>query len=129
MIAGVPHARDVPRLSRISLEGLIAQIDMIGHAVDHIDIRVASKKATTCAIALGIIDVIGIQPADDLAIGGADPLVDGVGLAFVCFRYPSHAAAEALEHIDGVVGAAAVEHDMFDLGAGLRRDALKGTFE
>ena len=38
-------------------------------------------------------------------------------------RYDQHVQVE--QAIDSVVGAAAVEHDVFDRGAGLRGDALK----
>jgi hypothetical protein len=35
--------------------------------------------------------------------------------------------AEKLEHINSVVGAAAVEHDVFDRGAGLRVATLSSV--
>src|SRR5471032_167629 len=47
--AGLPQAREIPSFTGIGLESLIAQIDMIGHTVDHIDIRVSIEECRhTC---------------------------------------------------------------------------------
>jgi len=44
-------------------------------------------NAVNCA---GVVNIIGVQPADDLAIGGVDALIDGIGLPLVYLRYPTH---------------------------------------
>src|SRR5450432_756842 len=125
--AGLPQAREIPSFTGIGFESLIAQIDMIGHTVDHIDIRVSIEECRHACDRTGIVDVIRIQPADDLAIGSSDSLVDSVGLAVVAFRDPSHAVAEPIEYSSGVVRAAAIEYDMFNVSAGLDGNALKGA--
>src|SRR5450631_653075 len=124
---GVPHSRDLPRLGRISLESVIGQVDVIGHAVNDVDIRMAFEECNDARDRIRIVYIVRVQPADNLAIGGTDSLVDCVGLAVVAFRDPSYAVAEPTEHSGSVVRAAAIEYDMFNVSAGLDGNALKGA--
>src|SRR3984885_15061453 len=125
--AGVFQACEVPRFRGIGLKRMVVQIDVIGHAVNHVDLRMGFGKCDNPRDCAGIIDVVRIQPADDFAVGGADTLVNRVGLSLVLFRDPFDTVTETPKHINSIVSAAAVEHDVFDIGAGLRGDAFKCT--
>src|SRR5260221_14357079 len=77
----------------------------------------------------GIIDVVRIQPAENLAVAGSDSFIDRMTLPPVFFRNPANAASEALEHFDGVVVAATVKDEVLYLDAGLRRNALERALD
>ena len=62
------------------------------------------------------VDVVGVQPADDVVAGHADALVDGVGQAAVGLRDVAHVGCRR-EDVERPVRRAAVHHDMLDLAA------------
>lgn len=104
---------------------MIHKIDVVSHAVDHIDLRMSFEIGNDACNSIWIIDVVGIEPADDFTIRGADALVDGIGLALVLLRCPFDAVAETLEYLDGVVGTTAVENHVVDVDATLRGNAFQ----
>src|ERR1035437_1868163 len=100
---------EVPWRRGVSFERAIVEKNVVGPAIDHIDFGVGFEERHHAGDGAGIVDIIGVQPANDLAIRGADAFVDGMGLPTVFLRYPAHRRAEMLEYMDSVVRAAAIE--------------------
>lgn len=63
--------------------------------------------------AAGPVDVVGVQVGEDLALTASQAFVDGVSLPPVGFRHPVQVRI-ALQHGDGAVGRAAVDHPMLE---------------
>src|SRR5258708_23706957 len=95
--AGFFQPLKVPGLGGVRLENAIFEIDMVGHAIDYIDFRVSFEERHDAGNCAGIVNIIGVQPADDLAIRRDDAFVDGVRLSFVFLRYPMHWRAKTFE--------------------------------
>ena len=112
--AGFFQPLKVEGLGGVRFESVIFEIDMVGHTIDYIDFRVSFEKRHNAGDCAGVVNVIGVQPADDLAIRRDDAFVDGIRLSFVFLRYPMHWRAKTFEDFDRVVRAAAIADDMLD---------------
>src|SRR5262249_33952709 len=74
----------------------------------------------------GQVGVVGVEEAEDVAGGGGQALVDGVGLAPVPF--PDHVQVRvACQDGRRLVGGHAVHDEVFDVGVALGQDALDGA--
>ena len=104
---------------------MIVQVDVVGHAIDHIDFGVGFEDCYNAGNGARVKDVIGVQPADDFSIGGADAFGDGIGLPLVFLRYPTYLWAETFEYFDRVVRAAAIEDHVLNFGTRLVGHALQ----
>ena len=72
--------------------------------------------------------VIGIHQADHLAARCRQALVEGVADATVGLADPTgQPAGVAPDDLEGAVGRGAVDHDVLDLGVGLREHAVDGA--
>jgi len=64
--------------------------------------------------------VVAVDPVNYIAGYTLQPLVDGVGLSPVWFANPiGDAAAEALYHLHGIVGASAIDNNILEIGISL----------
>src|SRR5207247_11229505 len=94
--------------------------------------RILAKSVRDGGEGAGRIEVVGVEPGDDVAARHFHSFVDRVGLAAIRPADPADArvARERSEELDRAVGASAVDDDPFEVEvAGLRKDAPAGLFE
>ncbi|KZC24514.1 hypothetical protein RHOFW104T7_08420 [Rhodanobacter thiooxydans] len=89
---------------------------MVGHTIYHVDVRISLKEVDNSRKCSWVVNVIRIEPADDIAIGRADPFVDRIALAAIRLRYPTDAMAKTGKNSGRLVAAPAVEHHMLQSG-------------
>lgn len=72
---------------------------------------------------VGIQQIIGVDPADQVTRGQPKSFVDRVGLTMIALVY-NHidSVAVLVDDRHGVVGRAAVDEDVFDVGVCLCQD-------
>ena len=100
-------------------DAAIGNVEVVGHAIHHVDGRIGREKFGYARERTRVIDIIGVQPADDVAVGRPDPLVYRVRLTLVLFRNPSSAATGGLEYRQGIIRAGTIHHQMLDRSPGL----------
>ena len=101
---------------------LAAPVDEDAVAVDDIGFGMLLGSAGYRLQATRKIVVVGIQPADQIAGGAQEALVDGIRLPPIAFRDPLHLAI-TLDDGQGVVSRSVVDHNVLDGYARLARDA------
>src|ERR1035441_2810041 len=72
------------------------------------------------------IDLIGIQPGEDLTSGFQESAMSGVGGPLVFAREPPEAVLVTLQNLEAAVGGPAVRHDVLNARVVLRQHALNG---
>ncbi|MCU0488249.1 MAG: hypothetical protein MUE67_04760 [Anaerolineales bacterium] len=78
----------------------------------------------------GEIDVIGVQPGDDLAGGSPEALINCLSLTPVWFRDPpGQAVGVPLDDCRAFIGGGAIHNAIFQLDAILLKDRLDGLFQ
>ena len=92
----------IPRFCRVCLNDLILAVDMTGVAVNHVHLRFCLKHRLHLLEGTGQIDVIGIDPGNDITCGCRDALVDGGSLPSVGFADPSQAIPVGFENVSGL---------------------------
>ena len=74
------------------------------------------------------IILVGVQPADEVAGGHAEALVERVRLALVGLGDPAQVRITA-EHCERAIARAAVHHDVLEIRIALAEHAQDGVFE
>ena len=129
-VAAFLEALEVPVFGGVGFEDLVVLVDVVGVAVDDVDFGMGGEEIAGGFDGAGVIDVVGIHPAEDFTVGTLDTFIDGIALAVVFFRDPLDAVAVAAEDGHGFVAAAAIHDEVFQ-GAGelLRQHALDGALD
>src|SRR5215210_2844834 len=92
--------------------------------VDHLPIEMLSEDLGHLLQGPGFEQVIGAQPAQDIAAPPVEPLYQRVGLPFVLFAHPvSQLVRVLLDDPYGAVGRAAVHDDVLQVGVPLLEHA------
>src|SRR5580765_4650719 len=99
----------IPRLGRIRLDDVIVFIYVIGVAENQIAFGMRLEMLKHRADGTWIIDVVGIEPANDSSFCATNSFVNRVGLAAVAFGNPIQSAAITMKNIDGAVRATAID--------------------
>src|ERR1700684_3915783 len=99
-------------------QGLSGLIDNQIVAIDEIDERIVFERLYNCGEAFGLIEVVGVQPSNDVAGCHTEALIDGVALAAIFFRKPAEMIPAGHrdvppENFDGTVGGGSVNYDVF----------------
>ena len=76
----VSVSRSNPRLGRVRFDNTVVCVDVVGVAVDQIDIRVRPEELKRGLQGSRVVHVVGIDPADHLAAGSLKALIDGIRL-------------------------------------------------
>ena len=100
--------------------------DQIALAVDQGGLRVAGQHLHGVGDGPRIIEVIGVQPGDDLPAAALETFVDGAALAAVGMTAEPDLLSVALEDFPGTVAAAAVENQHLQRRVILGQDAVDG---
>jgi hypothetical protein len=116
----------VPGFRRVGLHNPTLHIDMITPSVNHLHLRVLSKKIRHAIQRLRVIDVIRVEPADDVSSRGADSLVDGIRLAPVSLRDPAKATLPSSQYLQGLIRAPAIDDHVFQTRNILIQDTPDG---
>ena len=114
---------------KIGCEDGVVFVDFQRIAVDEIERGIRGESRFHPREGAGQIGVVGVQPRHDLAARETEPLVDGIGLAFVRAPVPGEAIAIALENLRGVVGRNRVHHQHLHVGHPLIEDAAQGGLD
>jgi len=73
----------------------------------------------------GTVEIVGIQICQDVSGRVTKSLGDGIRCAGIFFRYPiGQALIVSPDDFDGIVGRAAINHDVFQIGVILRQHRL-----
>src|SRR5829696_1956526 len=93
--------------------------------VDHLPIRMLNEDLGHLLQGAGFEQVIGAQPAQDVAACPVEPLYQRVGLPFVWFAHPVNQLVRVfLDDLYGAVGRAAVHNEVLQVGVTLLDYAL-----
>src|SRR5918994_286604 len=93
--------------------------------VDHLPIGMLNEDLGHLLQGAGFEQVVGAQPAQDVAARPVEPLYQRVGLPFVWFAHPvSQLIRVLLEDLYGVVGRSTVHNDVLQVGITLIEHAL-----
>src|ERR1051326_8487874 len=116
--------RDVPRPD-VTAGDVAITIDGAAIAVNEIDVLMLREQAADGVQRLGKKDVVGIEPTEDLAVRHCESLLPRVGLSFVLATVPvRNVRLVAADDLHGIVGTAAVEHDVLEVWIILRDHAF-----
>ena len=80
--------RQENRGGAIGLQDAVVLVYVIGVAVYEIRLRVSVETRARRGDGAGIVDIIGIQPSDDVPRGARQSLIHGIRLSAVAFRDP-----------------------------------------
>src|SRR5262245_41967878 len=100
----------MPWFRRVAINDAIVRGDVICHPIDGVQLRMCGQEFGRKLNRPRIIDVIRIQPPDDIASSHLNTLVDRIRLSLVGLGYPSEVSAVLLENVDSAVSAAAVQY-------------------
>src|SRR5919107_6228220 len=93
--------------------------------VDHLPIGMLNEDLGHLLQGAGFEQVVGAQPAQDIAARPVEPLYQRVGLPFVWFAHPvSQSVRVPLDDLYGAVGRAAVHNQVLQVGVTLLDYAL-----
>ena len=84
--AHIAKALRIPRLTTIRFKHAVLLVDVIGVPVQDVQVLVGGEIPAHRIECPGVIDVVAIEPADEIAGRECESLVDRVGLTFVGFR-------------------------------------------
>ena len=76
------------------------------------------------------VDVVAVQPGEDLAVRATEPLVDGIALTVVLLATPiMKITVVLLDDLAAAVGTPAIHHNILEVGIALEQDRADGFFE
>ena len=96
-----------------------------GIAIDQLRLRVRGKVLHHRAHRPRHIQIVTVEPAEDLPPRRRKPLVDGVGLPPVRRRHPGKTIWRGLQESLRAVGGATIHDDVFDMWIILAVDAVE----
>jgi hypothetical protein len=77
----------------------------------------------------GVVDVVGIQPADDLSTRNRESFVDGVRLSAIRLGYPATAGRILPQNVNCFISAAGVEDQQLNVLETLIENAQYGSLD
>ena len=113
----------------VRLEPAVVFVDVLGLAVHHVDVGVGGEEPLDGSERSGGVEIVAVEPADDLSFRTLDSLVDGIGLPFVGLGEKAQPARIALQDIDGLVGAAAIDDQIVETLDLLLQDASQRALD
>ena len=106
----------VPRAGVVTTDDVVGGVDEVGVTVEHIDVRMRGKVPGDGRERSGGVDVVRVQPADDVAGCCPNAFVDRLRLTGIRLADDAQALAIGLEDAAGRVRARSVAHDVVEIG-------------
>ena len=110
--AGFIEPFTVPWFSGVGLKWTVMNIDVVSLSVNKINFRVFCKIGNDTGYGIRVIDIIGIEPADNVSFCRAYSFINCITLPFVLLRKPLYRRTELLENVYRVIGAASINVDL-----------------
>src|SRR5580658_9888440 len=111
-------------------QGLSRLIDNQVVAVDEVNERIVFERLRSSGKAVGLVEVVRVQPSNDVARRHTETLVDSVALAAIFLRNPAQMLparhrGESLENLNRAVSGGAVDDDVLESRIMLAFDAAQ----
>src|SRR5882762_1796798 len=112
--AYVAKSLEIPRLRRVWFDDSIGDVDVVSHSINHVNLRTTLEFGYDFRQGAWIVNIIGIQPPNELARRPPQSLINCGCLAVVLLRDPRQLFRVALKHFERHIRAAPVEHNIFE---------------
>ena len=115
--ADIAQALRIPRLTAVRLQERVLLVDVIGAAVQNVHVLAGGEKFAHGTKRAGIVDVIAVEPTDEIAGRECESLVDRVSLTFVWFGSIPKPIRVPFEDLDRSVARTTVDDAMYSRSA------------